>query len=63
MRYNATRPRDAHSTRLGPPAAVVHIPKSAVLSARSCALAAHIPPAPYGHAAHLALAAAVLTEQ
>ena len=42
---------------------VVVIPKSAVLSTRSCALAEHIPHAPYGHDATLALALAVYSEQ
>jgi hypothetical protein len=42
---------------------VVVIPKSAVLSARSCTLADHIPHAPYGHDATLTLAFALYSEQ
>jgi hypothetical protein len=42
---------------------VVVIPKSAVLSTRSCALAQHIPHAPYGHDATLTLALALYSEQ
>jgi len=42
---------------------VVVIPKSAVLSARSCTLADHIPHAPYGHDATLTLALALYSEQ
>ena len=41
---------------------VVSIPKTALLSVRSCALAEHIPFAPVGHAAHLSLALALYTE-
>jgi len=43
--------------------AVVVIPKSAVLSARSCTLADQIPHAPYGHDATLTLALALYSEQ
>ncbi|KAI0272662.1 hypothetical protein BC834DRAFT_857817 [Gloeopeniophorella convolvens] len=46
-----------------PAQSLVVIPKSAVLSPRTCALAAHIPPAPYGHDATLALALALYSEQ
>ena len=42
---------------------VVVIPKSAVLSTRSCTFADHIPHAPYGHDATLALALALYSEQ
>ena len=42
---------------------VVVIPKSAVLSTRSCTLADHIPHAPCGHDATLALALALYSEQ
>lgn len=42
---------------------VVVIPKSAVLSTRSCTLADHIPHAPYGHDATLTLALALYSEQ
>lgn len=42
---------------------LVVIPKSAVLSARSCTLADHIPHAPYGHDATLTLALALYSEQ
>ena len=42
---------------------VVVIPKSAVLSTRSCTLADHIPHAPYGHDATLTLALALYAEQ
>ena len=42
---------------------VVVIPKSAILSTRSCALAAHIPHSPCGHEATLALALALYSEQ
>ncbi|KAH9967334.1 hypothetical protein BC827DRAFT_1173307 [Russula dissimulans] len=42
---------------------VVVIPKSAVLSARSCELTGHIPHAPYGHDATLTLALALYSEQ
>jgi hypothetical protein len=41
---------------------VVVIPKSAVLSTRSCTLADHIPHAPYGHDATLTLALALYSE-
>jgi hypothetical protein len=41
----------------------VVIPKSAVLSTRSCTLADHIPHAPYGHDATLTLALALYSEQ
>lgn len=42
---------------------VVVIPKSAVLSTRSCTLADHIPHAPYGHDATLTLALTLYSEQ
>lgn len=42
---------------------VVVIPKSAVLSTRSCTLADHIPHAPYGHDATLTLSLALYSEQ
>lgn len=41
---------------------VVRIPKHAILSTRSCFLSQDIPFAPYGHAAHLALALALYGE-
>jgi hypothetical protein len=42
---------------------VVVIPKSAVLSTRSCTFGDHIPHAPHGHEATLALALALYSEQ
>ncbi len=48
---------------LPPWMSVVVIPKSAVLSTRSCKLADHIPHAPYGHEATLTLALALYSEQ
>ncbi|OCH92088.1 SET domain-containing protein [Obba rivulosa] len=61
---------DAHSgisvistdKTIHPATTIVFIPKSAILSARSCSLAPHIPFAPYGHDAHLALSVAVYAE-
>ncbi|EGO22114.1 hypothetical protein SERLADRAFT_440135 [Serpula lacrymans var. lacrymans S7.9] len=44
------------------PATLVHIPKSAVLSVRSCSLSQLIAPIPYGNGAHLALALALYGE-
>ncbi|KIK48130.1 hypothetical protein CY34DRAFT_32995, partial [Suillus luteus UH-Slu-Lm8-n1] len=41
---------------------LVRIPKHAILSTRSCFLSQDIPFAPYGHAAHLALALALYGE-
>jgi len=46
-----------------PEQSLVVIPKSAVLSARSCELTGHIPHAPYGHDATLTLALALYSEQ
>ncbi|KAH9975875.1 hypothetical protein BGW80DRAFT_67865 [Lactifluus volemus] len=48
---------------ISPKQSLVVIPKSAVLSTRSCALANHIPHAPYGQDATLALALALYSEQ
>ncbi|KAL4254844.1 SETD3/SETD6 methyltransferase [Abortiporus biennis] len=44
------------------PVTLVTIPKSAVLSVRSCVLAGQIPIAHYGHKAHLALSLALYSE-
>ncbi|KAI0927737.1 hypothetical protein AcW2_003948 [Taiwanofungus camphoratus] len=52
----------AHHAPIPPRTTLVTIPKTALLSARSCALSAHIPLVPCGHGAHLALALAVYTE-
>jgi hypothetical protein len=41
---------------------VVRIPKSAVLSVKSCSLSDSITPEPYGHEAHLALSLALYGE-
>ncbi|EMD38232.1 hypothetical protein CERSUDRAFT_113385 [Gelatoporia subvermispora B] len=41
---------------------IAWIPKSAILSVRSCSLAPNIPFAPYGHDAHLALSTALYAE-
>ena len=42
--------------------AVVRIPKTAVLSVKSCAFSDHIHPEPYGLGAHLALSLALYIE-
>lgn len=52
---NSTTPIDSHTT-------LVTIPKTAVLSARSCALADAIPTVLYGHGARLALSLALYGE-
>jgi hypothetical protein len=52
----------ARNRTLSSYAPVVTIPKSAVLSVRSCRLAKHIPFAPYGLEAQLALALALYGE-
>ncbi|KAH7890690.1 hypothetical protein F5I97DRAFT_1798549 [Phlebopus sp. FC_14] len=44
------------------PCTLVHIPKAAVLSVRSCSLTREITTVPYGHDAHLALALALYGE-
>lgn len=44
-------------------ASVVQIPKSAVLSVKSCSLGYLIPPNPYGRGAQLALSMALYLEQ
>jgi len=49
-------------TQIDAPASVVLIPKSAVLSVKSCSLSDWITPVPYGHGAHLALSLAVYVE-
>ncbi|KDQ61613.1 hypothetical protein JAAARDRAFT_171946 [Jaapia argillacea MUCL 33604] len=49
-------------TTIGCPSTLVSIPKSAVLSVRSCTFARCITPVPYGHGAHLALALALYSE-
>ncbi|KAI0941027.1 hypothetical protein AcV7_003245 [Taiwanofungus camphoratus] len=52
----------ARHAPIPPRSTLVTIPNTALLSARSCALSAHIPLVPCGHGAHLALALAVYTE-
>ena len=42
--------------------AVVYIPKTAVLSVKSCFFSQHISSVPYGHGAHLSLALALYGE-
>ncbi|KZT27781.1 hypothetical protein NEOLEDRAFT_1130259 [Neolentinus lepideus HHB14362 ss-1] len=44
---------------LAVPATLVKVPKTAVLSVRTCSLSRHISPIPYGHGAHLSLALAL----
>ncbi|KAI0954430.1 hypothetical protein AcW1_006323 [Taiwanofungus camphoratus] len=52
----------ARHAPIPPRSTLVTIPNTALLSARSCTLSAHIPLVPCGHGAHLALALAVYTE-
>ncbi|GBE89776.1 hypothetical protein BKA93DRAFT_405485 [Sparassis latifolia] len=58
----ATGIRVLSTTEILPLSTLVTIPKSALLSCKSCSRASLIPFVPYGHGAHLALALAVYSE-